>query len=132
MRQLQQSLEALLQNPKAVEFITAIADSDRNVYVQFTPIDDKVADRLRIPRGTLSGESTGDAYLTRPAEVTPAQRDRLIALGWAAESGGNFSRYWHPPLDLGVVAQAGIQALIDGYGSNPPPKLLIHGANRDF
>jgi len=134
---LQTSLEALLREPDKVEFVTAVADADRNVYVQFAPVADMFADRLRIPRGTLVGNATGEAYLTPAGQMTPVQHDRLIALGWLADddgtqAGGNFWRYWHPPVDPGAIALVGIGALIDGYGIAAPPELQIRGADRTF
>jgi hypothetical protein len=113
--------------------VTAVADADRNVYVQYAPVADKFADRLHIARGTLLGNTTGDGYLAPPGQMTQAQRDRLITIGWAADddgtqAAGNFWRYFHPPLDAEAMATVGIQALIEGYACDPPSELQIRTA----
>ena len=125
-RQLTLALQAYLAEPESIEFITATADVARNVYVQFALVD----------ASTLTGETTGSAFLVPPGSLPAASFATLTALGWAigteSDGSGNFSRRWTPPYDLAVVASEGIRALAEGYGVAPLPALRIASADREF
>jgi hypothetical protein len=135
-RQLTLALQAYLQEPEAIEFVTATADAGRNVYVQFALIDGGLADRLAVPRNTLTGETTGSAFLDPPGSLPAGAFATLTALGWAigpgSDASGNFSRSWQPPYDLASIAAEGIRALAEGYGIAPLPELHVASADREF
>ena len=128
-RQLTHALQAYLEDPDATEFLVAVADERRNVYVQFALLDYRLADRLGAPRGTLIGEATGADFLDPPGGFAPGGHDALLRAGWLAETdprgsgSGNLSRRWSPPYDLAAIADEAVAALADGYGIAPPAEL---------
>jgi hypothetical protein len=125
-RQLTLALQAYLQDPESIEFITATADAARNVYVQFVLASD----------GTLTGETTGAGFLVPPGSLPAASFATLAALGWTigteSDGSGNFSRRWTPPYELATVAAEGMRALAEAYGIAPLPALQVSSADRDF
>lgn len=101
------ALRTYLDDPTGHEFLILHAQRQRNAYVQFVALGDR-----------LQGEVSGEAFLATP--LGERQRQQRAALGWAESgSGPNPAQEWLYPVQLEVVAGTVARTLVEVFDLSP-------------